>query len=77
MARPVTRDEIKLVIFSLNENKALGPDGYNVHLFKNAWSIIGEEVVDAIHNFFVNGRLLREINSTAIALVPKVPNLLK
>lgn len=37
MARPVTRDEIKLVIFSLNENKALGPDGYNVHFFKNAW----------------------------------------
>lgn len=33
--------------------------------------------MDAIQNFFVNGRLLREINSTAIALVPKVPNLLK
>ena len=33
----------------------------------------GEEVTDAIKDFFDNGRMLREVNSSAIASVPKVP----
>ena len=32
------------------------------------------EVTDAIMSFFVSGKLLREVNSTIIALIPKVPN---
>ena len=61
-------------MFSIDENKAPGPDGFSSLFFKAAWSIIGSDVVEAVTSFFKSGRLLREINCTVIALVPKVPN---
>lgn len=61
------------MFLSLNVDKAPGPNGYNAFCFKKAWPIVGEEVTDAIKDFFDNGRMPREVNSSAIALVPKVP----
>ncbi|XP_020260823.1 uncharacterized protein LOC109837129 [Asparagus officinalis] len=72
LSRPVTRDEIKSAIFSMAENKAPGPDGYNVAFFKSAWAIIGEEITVAIEEFFSSGKLLGMVNSTSITLIPKV-----
>ncbi|XP_059627223.1 uncharacterized protein LOC132270018 [Cornus florida] len=69
-----TYTEIKLCLFSLNSGKAPGPDGYNAHFFKKAWPVIGEDVTRAVRDFFTTGKLLREVNSTYISLVPKVPN---
>ena len=54
--------------------KPLGPDGFSSLFFKAAWSIIGSDVSEAVVSFFNSGSLLREINYTIIALVPKVPN---
>ncbi|GKD92540.1 hypothetical protein Tco_1372377 [Tanacetum coccineum] len=38
---------------------------------KSAWSIVGDEFSQAIMDFFANGKLLKEINFTVIALIPK------
>ena len=70
----MTREQIEQVLWSLNDDKAPCPDGYNAHFFKRAWSVIGDEMLCVMKDFFDNGSLLREINSTAIALVPKVQN---
>ena len=70
----ITHEEIKKAMFSIDDNKAPGPDGFSSLFFKAAWSIIGSDVVEAVTSFFKSGRLLREINCTVIALVPKVPN---
>ncbi|GJW03272.1 aspartic peptidase [Tanacetum coccineum] len=43
----------------------------------SGWDIVGGDVCHAIRNFFVNGRLLKEINHKFIALIPKVPTPLK
>ncbi|KAI9195736.1 hypothetical protein LWI28_017625 [Acer negundo] len=67
MDRDVTNDEIREVCFSLHPNKAPGPDGFN-------WDIVGEDVINAIQEFFRSGHLLKELNATIISLVPKVPN---
>ncbi|GKE58210.1 RNA-directed DNA polymerase, eukaryota, reverse transcriptase zinc-binding domain protein [Tanacetum coccineum] len=76
MISMVTSDEIKEAIFDIDSNKAVGPDGYTSGFFKKVWSIIRKEVCLAIRDFFINGKLLGEINATMIALVPKleVPN---
>nr|GFC88588.1 hypothetical protein [Tanacetum cinerariifolium] len=50
---------------------APGPDGFSSKFFKSAWSIIGNEVCIAVGDFFNNDRLLKEVNATIIALVPK------
>ncbi|XP_022032624.1 uncharacterized protein LOC110933726 [Helianthus annuus] len=73
MCRQVTPDVVKAAVFSINENKAPGPDGYTSDFFKKSWSIVGNEVTTAIIDFFESGRLLQEINHTFLALIPKVP----
>nr|GFB98055.1 putative reverse transcriptase domain, reverse transcriptase zinc-binding domain protein [Tanacetum cinerariifolium] len=40
--------------------------------FKDTWDIIGVDVIKAVKEFFTNGRLLKELNHTIIALIPKV-----
>ena len=70
----ITNEEIKRSMFSIDNSKAPGPDGFSSLFFKRTWSIIGREVCDAIVDFFSTGCLLREINCTILALVPKVPN---
>lgn len=72
--RDVSFEEIKEVLFSLKDNKAPRPDGFNAGFFKRAWSIVGNDVLCAIKPFFDSGRLSKQVNATAIALVPKIPN---
>ena len=72
--RRITQEEIKNAIFSLNDSEAPGPDGFTSLFFKKAWSIVGSDVTEAVESFFDSGCMLREINCTIIALVPKVPN---
>ena len=70
----VTSEEIKSALFSIHPNKAPGPDGFNGFFFQQVWHIIGDHFVAAIKYFFSSGRLLREVNSTIIALIPKSKN---
>ncbi|KAL0302827.1 UNVERIFIED_CONTAM: hypothetical protein Scaly_3019800 [Sesamum calycinum] len=42
-----------------------------VRFYKAAWPVIGEEVVKAILEFFTTGRLLKQVNTTILALIPK------
>ncbi|GJV95333.1 reverse transcriptase domain-containing protein [Tanacetum coccineum] len=72
MVRPVTDEEIKAVMFSIGDERAPGPDGFSSAFFKKGWDIVGLDVCHAIRDYFVNGRLLKEINHTFIALIPKM-----
>ncbi|GKC86271.1 hypothetical protein Tco_1141988 [Tanacetum coccineum] len=72
MVRHVTSKEVKDAIFSMGNDKSPGPDGFTTAFFKEAWDIIVEDVTKAIQEFFVNGCLLKELNHTIIALIPKV-----
>ncbi|KAK2662132.1 hypothetical protein Ddye_000706 [Dipteronia dyeriana] len=59
MDRDVTNDEIREVCFSLHPNKAPGPDGFNVRFFKKTWDIVGEDVINAIQEFFRSALVLK------------------
>ncbi|GKA46438.1 RNA-directed DNA polymerase, eukaryota, reverse transcriptase zinc-binding domain protein [Tanacetum coccineum] len=73
MVRPVMEDEIKTDTFDIEDSKSPGPDGFTSRFFKAAWNIIGKEVCLAVHEFFSSGKLLGEMNTTLISLVPKIP----
>ncbi|XP_071714268.1 uncharacterized protein [Rutidosis leptorrhynchoides] len=72
MIRDVTTDEIKAAVFDIGDNIFAGPDGFSSAFFKKSWDIIGEDVVGAVKEFSRNGQMLKENNSTIIALMPKV-----
>ena len=71
---PVSADDIKRVLFSMDDNKAPGPDGYTSAFFKKAWNIVGEDFCSAVKDFFSSGEMLKQLNHSTIALVPKSAN---
>ena len=74
MGQEVSREEITAAFMSIHPHKAPGPDGFNGHFFRSTWASIGEEIISGIKYFFETGRLLKELNTTTISLVPKVTN---
>jgi hypothetical protein len=74
MNSAVTRLEIQKVVMSMNKNKAPDPNGFSVGFFQKAWPIIGRDVCDAVLEFFNSGRLLNEVNSIILTLIPKKKN---
>ncbi|KAL2246363.1 UNVERIFIED_CONTAM: hypothetical protein Sindi_2904500 [Sesamum indicum] len=69
---PFTPSDVKEAVFDIAEDKAPGPDGYSSGFFKAAWPIVEGEVTRAVLDFFTTGRLLKQINTTILALIPKV-----
>ncbi|CAA0382872.1 unnamed protein product [Arabidopsis thaliana] len=64
--------EITEALFRMPKNKALGPDGFPVEFFLEAWNIVGPDTISVVKEFFISGHLPRRFNSTAITLIPKV-----
>lgn len=72
LTRNVTCEEVKKALWSINGDKAPGPDGYNSLFYQKNWDIVGPDLVAAVVYFFNHGYLLKEWNSTTISLIPKV-----
>ncbi|KAL2252949.1 UNVERIFIED_CONTAM: putative mitochondrial protein [Sesamum indicum] len=67
-----TADDVKNAVFDIGEDKAQGPNSFSSGFFKVAWHVVGQEVTRAVLDFFAIGRLLKQINSTLVTLIPKV-----
>nr|GFC31435.1 RNA-directed DNA polymerase, eukaryota, reverse transcriptase zinc-binding domain protein [Tanacetum cinerariifolium] len=68
----VTSDEIKKAVWDCGPDKSLGPDGFTLDFFRRFWSIVGEDVILAVKEFFSLGVIPNGCNSSFIALIPKV-----
>nr|GEV90124.1 hypothetical protein [Tanacetum cinerariifolium] len=77
MMKPVTNKEIKRAMFGIRDEKASSLDGFTFAFFKKGWDVVGQDVCNAVRDFFVNGKLLKEINHTFLALVSKTTTPLK
>ena len=71
----VDNHQIREAVFQMDKFKAPGPDGFGAAFFPNHWHIIQNDVCQAARSFFPEGKLLKQINHTLIALIPKVDNL--
>ncbi|XP_075109150.1 uncharacterized protein LOC142180944 [Nicotiana tabacum] len=72
LIRPVTRDEVKQAIQDIDDNKALGCNGYNSFFFKKTWHILGKEFTEAVMDFFKSAEMCKPVNCTTITLIPKL-----
>ncbi|XP_074267220.1 uncharacterized protein LOC141590534 [Silene latifolia] len=71
---PMTAAEIKECLFSIPSTKSPGPDGYSSQFFKDSWDVVGNDVIVAIQDFFTNGKMLKQTNTTTLTLIPKTAN---
>ncbi|KAL2237305.1 UNVERIFIED_CONTAM: putative mitochondrial protein [Sesamum indicum] len=69
---PFSSEDVKLAIFYIAEDKAPGRDGFSSGFFKAAWPVVGTEVTRAVLDFFTTGKLLKQVNTTLLALIPKI-----
>ena len=73
----VTEEEIKQSLFDIEDNKALGPDGFTSNFFKKAQIVVKDDFCKAVKEFFDSGKLIGQLNATLITLVPEIKTPLK
>lgn len=66
--------EILRVVKQLGAKKAPGPDGMTASFYQHYWKVVSPSVSRMIWNFFDSGFILKQINFTFIALLPKTHN---
>lgn len=69
-----SQDEIEMVIRSLPNSHAHGPDGFNGLFIKKGWNFIKVDFFRMFSDFCSQNIDLRSINSSVIALIPKKEN---
>ncbi|KAB1219443.1 hypothetical protein CJ030_MR3G001074 [Morella rubra] len=67
-------EEVLAAVQQIGSHKAGGPDCMSTLFFKHFWLIIGTNVVSMVSSFFTTGHMLRAMNHTNIALIPKIEN---
>ncbi|KAL2243047.1 UNVERIFIED_CONTAM: hypothetical protein Sindi_0422700 [Sesamum indicum] len=68
---PVIAVDVKQAMFDIAEDKAPGLDGFSSSFYNATWPIVGLEVTKAILEFFTTEKLLKQINTTLLELIPK------
>ncbi|KAK9990720.1 hypothetical protein SO802_025705 [Lithocarpus litseifolius] len=67
-------EEIKAVLFEMQDLKAPGPDGFPALFYKQLWPTVGNDLVKAVTSFFTRGTMPKEVNCSLIVLIPKISN---
>ncbi|KAK0595713.1 hypothetical protein LWI29_009285 [Acer saccharum] len=67
-------DEVKEALASCDGNKAPGPDGFNIGFVKANWEVIEDDFLKFLEEFHRDGPVVKEINRSFIALIPKCDN---
>lgn len=69
LERPFDEEEVK-VVWILDGDKALGPDGFTITFYKACWEVIKEDLMLVFHDFHEKCFLDKGSNATYIALIP-------
>lgn len=75
LLKPFIKDEINNFIWKIELDKALGPDGFSIQLYRIYWDIIKVDLFRMIKGFLQKAKVGGSINSTFLALIPKEANL--
>ena len=67
----LTPKEVKNAVFKLDEQSAIGADGFTGFFFKQCWDIIRENVFQAAREFMCRVSIPNSIANTLIVLIPK------
>eukprot|EP00253_Pinus_taeda_P017934 PITA_17934 len=67
----VTEEEVSEVLKDMQNCKAPGPDGFNVHFFKACWHIVKQGILNVVEDSRGRKTILKALNTSFISLIPK------
>lgn len=70
----VTEEEISNIVWSMEPDKAPGPDGFSIHFYRICWELIKPDLLKMIRGFMRKAKVGGGINSTFLALIRKETN---
>jgi hypothetical protein len=72
LEEPFEEREVWEVIKGMDGDKAPGPDGFSMAFYQECWEVIKGDLMAVFADFHERGKFVKCINSTFIALIPKV-----
>ena len=58
LERPFAEEEIKVALFDMSGDKALGPYGFTAAFWQCKWNIVNEDIPSLFREFHANGRFV-------------------
>jgi hypothetical protein len=72
LEKPVSEKEVLEVLKGFPKEKILGPDGWSVEFFIFFYDLVAKDLMEAVEESRIKGEVIKSLNSTFIALIPKV-----
>ncbi|WRX16202.1 Reverse transcriptase domain - like 10 [Theobroma cacao] len=72
-----TMSEVKEAVFGIDKDSVAGPDGFSSLFYQHCWSIIANDLLYAVKDFFRGARLPKGVTSTTLILLPKKSDAIK
>ncbi|XP_040994284.1 uncharacterized protein LOC121240822 [Juglans microcarpa x Juglans regia] len=69
---PPLMEEVKKALFYIPNDSSPGPDGFGSRFYQHCWSLVKEDVFEAITDFFSGIELPRFYTASYIILLPKI-----
>lgn len=70
LLRPVKSTEVKQALFHMHPDKSPAPDGISPGFCQWYWTIVGEDIVNMVHEYCLAGTFQDQLTNTNIVLVP-------
>lgn len=72
LTKPFSLEEVKQAVWDCDSFKSPRPDGVSFGFLKHFWDMLKIDFMKFMVEFHRNGKLTKGLNSTFIALIPKV-----
>eukprot|EP00253_Pinus_taeda_P001720 PITA_01720 len=71
LTREISLEEVEEAVKDMPNDKAPGPDGFTINFYKACWEIVKMEVWEVVEDSRCSASILKSLNSTFLALIPK------
>ena len=69
---PFSEEEVKMTIFDMEHNKALGPNGFPVEFYQFFWDVVKQDLMSLFYEFYMGRLHIHSLNFGVITLLPKI-----
>ena len=77
LVSPFTESEVRDAVFQMENNKALGPDGFPAEFYQVFWGVIKDDLLHLFADLHWEALELYSLNFGIITLIPKIQNATK